>query len=205
MPRIRHKREESISFRRLAQMEHSDNAWSKGGRVMKNTFKIGQRVRVSEISETQVNGGAKPTMEELKILWGICLTELTCTWWMSWGRSRPIKQSPFGSWRKITISKCLMYDWLSDECNWLLQVRIFSQRWSFYLPKVSTSALCRASDWWSSCKVFSPGSCYLEESGWQGHTLQLICGICQRNTLLDVDGGKTSSITKSIQRIVLTF
>ena len=36
---------------------------------MKNTFKIGQRVRVSEISETQVNGGgAKPTMEELKIL-----------------------------------------------------------------------------------------------------------------------------------------
>ena len=35
---------------------------------MKNTFKIGQRVRVSEISETQVNGGAKPTMEELKTL-----------------------------------------------------------------------------------------------------------------------------------------
>ena len=26
---------------------------------MKNTFKIGQRVRVSEISETQVNGGGK--------------------------------------------------------------------------------------------------------------------------------------------------
>ena len=26
---------------------------------MKNTFKIGQRVRVSEISETQVNGGGQ--------------------------------------------------------------------------------------------------------------------------------------------------
>ena len=133
--------------------------------------------------------------------------------WRNWpvpgecpgGKSRPIKQSPFGSWRKITISKCLMYDWLSDEYNWLLRVRIFSQRWSFYLPKVSTSAQCRASDWWSSCKVFSPGSCYLEESRWKGHTLQLLCGICQRNTLLDVDGAKTFTITKRIQGTLLTF
>ena len=148
-------------------------------------------------------GGAKPTMEELKTLWGICLTELTCTWWMSWGKSRPIKQSPFGSWRKITISKRLMYDWLSDECNWLLQMRIFSQRWSFHLPKVSTSAQCRASDWWSKCKVFGPGSCYLEESGWQGHTLQFLCGICQRYTILKCTN--TLGLTKNNQRTKFNF
>ena len=34
---------------------------------MKNTFKIGQRVRVSEISEAS-EGGGKPTMAELKTL-----------------------------------------------------------------------------------------------------------------------------------------
>ena len=47
---------------------------------MKNTFKIGQRVRVSEISESQAKGGAKPTMAELKTSWGICLTDPTYTW-----------------------------------------------------------------------------------------------------------------------------
>ena len=47
---------------------------------MKNTFKIGQRVRVSETSESQAGGGVKPTTAELKTLWGICLTDPTCTW-----------------------------------------------------------------------------------------------------------------------------